>query len=136
MLSTPHLNMWIQDGILFCVYADETTLDLKLAKHVVELRLQCCEGLSYPIVVDVRGIKSIDQAARQFLAGEGLIGVTAGAMIVGSPLTRFLGNIFMLINKPTVPTQLFGNEREACEWLKSLNIQKINYVDTREGQTA
>ena len=36
-----------------------------------------------------------------------------------SPLTRAIGNFFLGLNKPLMPTRLFTSEEEALAWLKT-----------------
>jgi hypothetical protein len=43
---------------------------------------------------------------------------SAAALLIGSPLTRAIGNFFMGLNKPLIPTRLFTSETEALAWLK------------------
>ena len=42
----------------------------------------------------------------------------AFGILIGSTTSRVLGNFYLGINKPTVPTKLFDNEEEAIKWLK------------------
>jgi hypothetical protein len=44
--------------------------------------------------------------------------VKACALITGSGFNRTLGNIFLTIDKPAVPTKLFTDEGKAREWLQ------------------
>ena len=76
------------------------------------------KGISYPVLANIKGVKSITKEAREYLAEEGTRLVKAGAIIIGSPLNKMLGNIFLTINNPKVPTKLFTDEKEAKEWLR------------------
>jgi hypothetical protein len=119
--ETAYLKLWIDQGILFCEYADHLEMDLNIAKLCVESRVEFSKGISYPVCIRVKKIKSIDKQARQYLANEGTALVKAGALIIGSPVTKILGNIFLQIDKPSVPTRLFTNEEEGIEWLKKFD---------------
>jgi hypothetical protein len=44
--------------------------------------------------------------------------VSAIALIVGTPLTRMMGNLFLSMSKPQFPTRLFDNEASALAWLQ------------------
>jgi hypothetical protein len=44
--------------------------------------------------------------------------VKAGALITGSAVNKTIGNIFLSIDKPLVPTKLFTNEESARQWLR------------------
>jgi hypothetical protein len=108
-----------KDGdFLYGIFADNLHVTIDIAKACVETRLALSEGRSYPQLIDVTGIKSITKEAREYLATEGTKLVKAGAFIVGSPLNKMLGNIFLFINTPEVPTKLFTDEGKAKEWLK------------------
>jgi hypothetical protein len=43
--------------------------------------------------------------------------VSAFGIIVSSTVSRVIGNFFMGINKPPVPTRLFSDEAAATKWL-------------------
>ncbi len=76
-------------------------------------------GKKFPLLIDSRGIKSMTRDARnQFTTKGRETNTLAFAIIIDSPLSRVIGNFFMGINKPAVPTRLFDNEVEAVKWLK------------------
>ncbi|MBI2272100.1 MAG: STAS/SEC14 domain-containing protein [Bacteroidetes bacterium] len=77
-----------------------------------------------PLLVDLRKIKSIDKPARDHFAMHGRQpGVCAIGMLIRTPLSKVIGNFFLGINKPVVPTQLFNSEAAALEWLKKFIIK-------------
>jgi hypothetical protein len=39
------------------------------------------------------------------------------ALLVGSPVTRVIGNFFIGLNKPRWPVRLFRSESDALAWL-------------------
>lgn len=125
MLETPYMKLWKRDEILFCTYSDKLEIDLEIAVHCVKTRIEFSEGKSYPVLIRLQGIRSVNKEARDYFSDEGSKLITAGALLISSPLTKILGNIFMHINKPDVPTKLFTNETEAKEWLKKF----IKYDD-------
>lgn len=82
-------------------------------------------GDKFPLLIDARGIKSMSREARNQFSTRGReTQVTSFAIIIDSPLSRVIGNFFMGINKPAVPTRLFENEKAAIKWLLSLNVNK------------
>jgi hypothetical protein len=66
----------------------------------------------------MKGLKSVSKDAREYLANEGTALVKAGALVISSLLTEMIGNIFLSVNKPKVPTRLFLDEATAIAWLK------------------
>jgi len=118
MLHTPYMTLRNEQNILFCTYADNLVIDLEVARHCVNNRLRFSKGVSYPLLVSLKGVRSVNKEARDYLAEEGSRLIKAGALIISSPLTRILGNIFLSINKPSSPARLFTDEAEAITWLK------------------
>ena len=73
----------------------------------------------FPILIDARNIKSMSYEARHHFSAHGRETKTnAFGIIIGSPISRVLGNFYLGINKPAVPTKLFDNEHDATDWLK------------------
>jgi len=75
---------------------------------------------AYPILVDMRNIRSISKEARDHFAMRGRKpGVVAIAMLVSSPLSRIIGNFFLGLNQPEVPTKMFTERTSAEVWILS-----------------
>jgi|SRR6218665_958225 len=75
----------------------------------------------FPILIDSRGIKSISREARSFFTANGReTNTMAFAILIDSSVSKVVGNFFLGINKPAVPTKLFTNEKEALNWLINL----------------
>lgn len=74
----------------------------------------------YPILVDMRKIRSISKEARDhFAMRDRKPGVVAIAMLVSSPLSRIIGNFFLGLNLPAVPTRMFTDREQAERWILS-----------------
>lgn len=75
----------------------------------------------FPLLIDARGIKSITRDARTFFTTNGReTNTMAFAILIDSSVSRVVGNFFLGINKPAVPTKLFSNEKDAVKWLMNL----------------
>ncbi len=73
----------------------------------------------FPIMIDSRSIKSMSYEARHHFSVRGReTNTCAFGIIIGSTISRVLGNFYLGINKPTVPTKLFDKEEAALAWLK------------------
>ena len=76
------------------------------------------DGKIYPMLVNLKEIKSISKEARDHFSMQGRTpGVTAIAMLIKSPVSSIIGNFFLGLNKSAVPTKLFTNEEKAKAWL-------------------
>lgn len=73
----------------------------------------------FPLLIDARGIKSMEREARSFFTTNGRqTNTLAFGIIIDSSISKVVGNFFMAISKPRVPTRLFLNEEAALEWLQ------------------
>ena len=113
-------KIWLgEDGIARSIYfpnAEETLAD---AKEYIATVVKISKGKRCPLFVDMRNCKSITREAREYYAGEkSAKAVSAAAGLIGSPVSRIIGNFFMRLNKPVLPTKIFTSETEALEWLK------------------
>lgn len=77
-------------------------------------------GASLPLRVDLRRIRSLSSGARDYLSGpEALAIAPAVGIVIGSPLSRAIGNFYLGFNRPGVPTKLFTDFASADKWLES-----------------
>jgi hypothetical protein len=75
----------------------------------------------FPLLIDSRGIKSISREARSFFTTNGReTNTIAFAILIDSAVSKVVGNFFLGINKPAVPTKLFLEENDAINWLRNL----------------
>jgi hypothetical protein len=71
------------------------------------------------VLVDMRGVRSQTREARQYFAGpEAAKATRAVALLIGSPISRVLGNFFLRVGTPLLtPTGLFTDDSKAIRWL-------------------
>jgi|25_taG_2_1085351.scaffolds.fasta_scaffold00750_8 hypothetical protein len=112
-----YAHFWIEEGILNFVYKPNTILDLDGAKAVVRARLRYQNGISYPILCDVRHLKSASKAAREYLAENGCLKALAVAIVMEKAYSGTLYKAYMNISNPSVPTKGFNTISEALGFL-------------------
>lgn len=72
-----------------------------------------------PLLSDIRMAKPLMPEVRRVYMGESLIAFAAMAMLVrGTPLGRTMGNVYLKIARPAIPTKLFAQEAKALAWLR------------------
>ncbi len=82
------------------------------------------KGARFPLLVDIRNIRSISPQAREHFTLKGRKSVVnAYAMVLSSSISRITGNLFLSFHKPAVPVKLFDAEEEALAWLKQFVLQ-------------
>lgn len=118
-VETPYVSMLLKDDIMYCKFADELKLNLRIARLVVAERMRISQGKKYPCIFDLRGLSSVTRDARHYLATEGSNLVIAGALLVKSNISKTIGNIFLTLNKPKVPAKIFTDRQSALKWVKT-----------------
>lgn len=111
---------WVgEDGIARTEVKPQAEIGLEHALENTKLIETFFNGDRFPLLVDVRKIKSISKEAREhFSIKDRESVVSACAILISSPLSCMVGNFFMSINKPDIPVRLFTNENDALSWLK------------------
>ena len=113
------VKIWVDKGIIHYRILPEAEVTIEDTKGYVEIQKKLTEGIKIPLLADIRGVKSITREARAYLSGEEAAALTfACALIIGSPVSRVIGNFFLGLNKPVYPTRLFTSEEKAIKWLK------------------
>jgi hypothetical protein len=81
--------------------------------------MQLAGGRAHPMLLDIRQMKSQDREARLYYAeSESAQLISAVAIIIGSPISRVLGNFVLGFSKADAPTKIFTSEHEAVAWLR------------------
>jgi hypothetical protein len=128
VITHPKFRMWLRpDGIVQVVLAPRVAIVLEDATATSEAMAQLTGGRQSPLLVDMRDTGPQDRAARAVWARPSAP-LSAVALIVGSPLSRMMGNLFISSNRPTTPTRLFDNEASAVAWLQAFvgERQRLN----------
>lgn len=96
---------------------DVREVDLEVAKILVANLVELAGGVRRPLLCDLRRVKTMHREARAYFSGPATEGWSATALVIDSPLTRAIANFFMGLNKPRVPTRMFGSHHDAEPWL-------------------
>ena len=108
-----------EDGIVRVMQLPGVDLTLEDAHEVFAAYLKICQDKRRPLMIDVRKMRSFARDARHFLSSKETASlVCAIAMILDTPLSRVLGNSYLGLSNPQLPTRLFTSEDKALEWLK------------------
>ena len=69
------------------------------------------------LLVDMRGMAKFERPAREYYAAT-QDGITAMALLAGSPVNRMLANFFIGLRKAAGPMRMFTDEAAAVAWLE------------------
>ena len=106
------------DGIILQTVKPGARQELRDAQQNMDIFLRLAGGQKRVLMVDLREAGATGPGVREYYA-EKAVHVTASAFLVGSSLSRMIGNFFINLNKPVSPCQLFTDEDQAVGWLKS-----------------
>lgn len=105
----------LPDGVVVARLNDGMYEELEHAKLAGNAITEFCGGSGARVMVVFGKAKGQSREAREYWASTNVVG--RAALVIGSPLSRVLGNIYMGIQKPKMPTRLFTLEAEALAWL-------------------
>ena len=121
--ETPNLVIRLrQDGILEFRYKDRAEESLADARWGVSEAAELLgDGGPVPTMVVFGKLMNVSGKARAYFAGSEEVSrvISRAALIVETPVSRVIGNIFVGLNKPNMPVKLFTDEEKAVAWLKS-----------------
>lgn len=112
-------KIWLgEDGIVYIKILPKSEITLKDIKEQFKIASKLVNNKRVPFLIDSRGVKSIERGARKFIQEESEKIVTQLAILIGSYISRLIGNFFIGINKVPYPTKIFTLEDKAIQWLK------------------
>lgn len=113
----------IENNILISRVIPFTIINIKDAEENEKARMQLIGDNKYPILLDIRKMRYIDEEARKYTQqAADRNNLLAAAILIESDLSKLLGNFALTINKPDIPTRLFSSEETAIEWLKNFIV--------------
>ena len=117
VITRPKFRIWVRpDGIVQLAWTPRSEISLEDAVAAIEAMSEITGGRRSPLLVDTREIGQMERSDRLEFVRRG-DQVSAVALVVGTPLSRMLGNFFIAVSKPMAPTRLFDDEGSAVAWL-------------------
>jgi hypothetical protein len=108
-------------GLVIVRIKDGAYQSLADAKVNLALAVSETRGERRPLLIDIRKAQPLEADARHHYSGQTLVErFSALALLIeGSPFGRMMGNVYLRIARPGIPTQLFSDEGRALEWLSA-----------------
>jgi hypothetical protein len=109
------------DGLLIVRIKDGAHQSLADAKENLSLAVSETRGERRPLLIDIRSAQPLEADARHHYSGQTLVErFSALALLIeSSPFGRMMGNVYLRIARPGIPTQLFSDEARALDWLNA-----------------
>lgn len=117
--STAEISYDSSTRILKIKILEGAEIELADAIQNHEATMILTKGDRYLVMVDGRVNMSVSRDARAYAAGpKAGDGSIASAFIITSTANKLIGNFYINVNKPEVPTRIFSSEEKANEWLQ------------------
>jgi hypothetical protein len=106
-------------GLVIVRIKDGAYQSLADAKVNLALAVSETRGERRPLLIDIRKAQPLEADARHHYSGQTLVErFSALALLIdGSPFGRMMGNVYLRIARPGIPTRLFADQTRAFEWL-------------------
>ena len=111
--QTEYAEYKLEKGILHLCYTDGLNLTLEIARQTVQDRVEFLQGKSYPMLVDDRGLITIEREAGVFYSTEEAGScILAVAIVTRSKFTLFFARFYLIMHPAPagIPVKLFSNE--------------------------
>jgi hypothetical protein len=120
-VTTRTAELWLDDsGIVHIIQAAGSEQTADDAQENCAASERVGQGVRRAMLVDMSRVKSISREARTvYTRRQNADTVRALALVIGSPLSRMIGNFFIGLNKAPMPTRLFTSTDDALAWLRA-----------------
>jgi hypothetical protein len=81
--------------------------------------IAACAGRKRPLLVDISRCLPLAAEVRHYFTGKLLVDsfTAIGLVVEASPFGKMMGNVYLRVARPGVPTRLFSDEAAAIDWL-------------------
>ena len=114
---------WLNENeIFYTVVKPNAVVEISDAIENSAVVKEISDGKIYPMLVNLKEIKSITKEARDHFSMQGRTpGISAIGLLINSPASTIIGNFFLGLNRSVVPVKLFTKEAKATAWLKQFS---------------
>ncbi len=116
--ATAHIEL-LPSGVVRTRIDAGAAQSLKDARDNLHGSIAECEGRRRPLLVDIMRCQPLQAEVRHFYSGKLLNDsfLALGMLVEASPVGRMMGNVYLRVARPGIPTRLFSDEDEALRWL-------------------
>src|SRR5437773_6599921 len=106
------------EGIVIVRVLAEVRQSVNDAVENVSASAEACAGQRAPIIVDLRQAMTLDAETRHYYTGKRLTDFFTSIAILtpGGAFGKMLGNLYLRVANPGIPSRLFDSETEAIQW--------------------
>ncbi len=109
----------IAENIILITLKDHVSIEEEDILAVKNHNLKLTEGKEYAIILETGDFTDVSQEARVAMASDKVeANRMATALIIDKFAQKLIGNFFLRVNKPKVPTKIFSNQKDGLTWVK------------------
>jgi hypothetical protein len=107
------------EGLVIVRIKDGAYQSLADAEENLAVTVSATAGKRRPLLVDIRHARPLEAEVRHYYSGQTLVDrFSAMALLVDDATFGWMmGNVYLEVAKPGIPTQLYSDEAEATKWL-------------------
>ena len=130
IIRTNVFDVWkLKDNLLFLRPKDNYVIDEDDMKALNEAIGSTFGKTKFFNIVEFGAYNNVTQEARRYAATEESNQYTlADAYIIKSLALKIMGNFYLKVDRPPVPTRLFKDFESALEWLESIEKRSQTLV--------
>lgn len=111
------VSLW-SNGILHTHTNAEIEVNVEICENIYQMALKITGGKSYPNLFTFTQYVIPDSESRNFMLLPKRLALScADALVITSLPQKIIGNFYLKINQPSIPTSLFSKEEDAIKWL-------------------
>ncbi len=108
------------DGIVIARIHEGADQSLDDARANLAASIAATGGVRCPLLVDISRCRPLEPEVRHYYTGKLLTDAFSALalLIEATPFGRMMGNVYLRVARPGVPTRLFSDEVAALGWLR------------------
>lgn len=111
-----------EEGIMIIHCKEDYQYEIQDVKDLVIAAGELSGGKSVPtLTIPGKYTEATKEALDFIFSKDSILYASADAFIAQSLSQKIIGNFYLKIKKPSIPTRLFTNEKSAIEWLKKFS---------------
>jgi hypothetical protein len=122
-------RIWFDPGtrIMHVEARPGAVFDVEQALENKEASIRLADGKKFLLLFSSEGDIVTTPAMRNLSATpEYNDNLHAVALVSANAAMKILGNFYLRLNRPVVPTRFFSNKEDAAEWLKTFSKQAVS----------
>jgi hypothetical protein len=116
------------EGIVITRILPDIQQNLDDAVENISVSAEACGGRRAPIVVDLRHAMTLDAETRHYYSGKQLTDffTSIAILVPGGAFGKMMGNLYLRVANPGIPSRLFDSETEAVRWSTQQRNANLN----------